>query len=139
MRMTSASQSPRAQFDGRIAERIRNRLAQRLLDLDLDLELDYLLVPGALFHVSRQPSTLMRINSATTQAAQFWKVFSKTRAELCRTAPYTSSKPLAGLAWAVERVRSRARLTSSLLMLNSSHSRRVASVAGLSMDVARSR
>lgn len=53
-----------------------DRLAQRMLDLG------YLLAPGALFHASRQPSTLMRINFATTQEAQFWKVFSKTRAEL---------------------------------------------------------
>jgi DNA-binding transcriptional MocR family regulator len=51
-------------------------LAQRMLDAD------YLLAPGALFHAQRQPSTLMRINFATTQDAQFWSVFSKLRAEL---------------------------------------------------------
>jgi DNA-binding transcriptional MocR family regulator len=51
-------------------------LAQRMLDAD------YLLAPGALFHAQRQPSTLMRINFATTQDAQFWQVFSKLRAEL---------------------------------------------------------
>lgn len=51
-------------------------LAQRMLDAG------YLLAPGALFHASRQPSTLMRINFATTQDAQFWKAFSKMRAEL---------------------------------------------------------
>ena len=51
-------------------------LAQRMLDVG------YLLAPGALFHASRQPSTLMRINFCTTQEAQFWKVFSKIRAEL---------------------------------------------------------
>jgi DNA-binding transcriptional MocR family regulator len=44
-------------------------LAQRMLDLG------YLLAPGALFHAERQPSTLMRINFATTQDAQFWQVF----------------------------------------------------------------
>ena len=46
-------------------------LSQRMLDLG------YLLAPGALFHAERQPSTLMRINFATTQEAQFWKVFAK--------------------------------------------------------------
>lgn len=51
-------------------------LAQRMLDVG------YLLAPGALFHASRQPSTLMRINFATTQEAQFWRVFAKIRAEL---------------------------------------------------------
>lgn len=51
-------------------------LAQRMLDEG------YLLAPGALFHASRQPSTLMRINFATTQEAQFWRVFAKIRAEL---------------------------------------------------------
>ena len=48
-------------------------LAQRMLDEG------YLLAPGALFHAQRQPSTLMRINFATTQEAQFWKVFSSVR------------------------------------------------------------
>jgi DNA-binding transcriptional MocR family regulator len=51
-------------------------LSQRLLDAG------YLLAPGALFHASRQPSTLMRINFATTQDAQFWKVFVKVRDSL---------------------------------------------------------
>ncbi len=44
-------------------------LAQRMLDED------YLIAPGALFHAARAPSTLMRINFATTQDAAFWKVF----------------------------------------------------------------
>ena len=48
-------------------------LAQRLLDAG------YLLAPGALFHASRQRSTLMRINYATTQEAAFWKVFARLR------------------------------------------------------------
>lgn len=48
-------------------------LAQRLLDQG------YLLAPGALFHASRTPSTLMRINFATTQNAEFWRVFQQTR------------------------------------------------------------
>ena len=51
-------------------------LAQRMLDVG------YLLAPGALFHASRQPSTLMRINFATTQEAPFWKTFSTIRAAL---------------------------------------------------------
>ena len=50
-------------------------LSQRMLDAG------YLLAPGALFHAERQPSTLMRINFATTQDAQFWSVFERLRAE----------------------------------------------------------
>ena len=46
-------------------------LAQRMLDEG------YLLAPGALFHAARQPSSLMRINFATTQDAAFWRVFSR--------------------------------------------------------------
>ena len=48
-------------------------LAHRMLDEG------YLLAPGALFHAARQPSTLMRINFATTQDAAFWKVFARLR------------------------------------------------------------
>jgi DNA-binding transcriptional MocR family regulator len=44
-------------------------LAQRMLDEG------YLLAPGALFHANRKPSTLMRINFATTQDAAFWKKY----------------------------------------------------------------
>ena len=46
-----------------------DQLAQRLLDEG------YLIAPGALFHATRTPSTLMRINFATTQEAAFWTVF----------------------------------------------------------------
>lgn len=46
-------------------------LAQRMLDEG------YLLAPGGLFHAERQPSTLMRINFATTQEAAFWRVYQK--------------------------------------------------------------
>jgi DNA-binding transcriptional MocR family regulator len=46
-------------------------LAQRMLDEG------YLLAPGALFHAQRRPSTLMRINFATTQDAAFWKKYSE--------------------------------------------------------------
>lgn len=48
-------------------------LAQRMLDVG------YLLAPGALFHAQRLPSTLMRINFATTQDAVFWRVFARQR------------------------------------------------------------
>jgi DNA-binding transcriptional MocR family regulator len=50
-------------------------LSQRMLDEG------YLLAPGALFHAERTPSTLMRINFATTQEAQFWETFARLRAE----------------------------------------------------------
>jgi DNA-binding transcriptional MocR family regulator len=46
-------------------------LAQRMLDEG------YLLAPGALFHADRKPSTLMRINFATTQDSAFWKKYSE--------------------------------------------------------------
>jgi DNA-binding transcriptional MocR family regulator len=48
-------------------------LTQRMLDEG------YLIAPGSLFHARRQPTTLMRINFATTQDATFWKVFSRVR------------------------------------------------------------
>ena len=51
-------------------------LAQRMLDEG------YLLAPGALFHASRQPSTLMRINFSTTQDAAFWSVFERIRDQM---------------------------------------------------------
>ncbi|OSZ63875.1 PLP-dependent aminotransferase family protein [Hydrogenophaga sp. IBVHS2] len=51
-------------------------LAQRLLDDG------YMIAPGALFHAGRQPSTLMRINFATTQDAAFWRVYRQRVSEL---------------------------------------------------------
>ncbi|RYF42977.1 MAG: PLP-dependent aminotransferase family protein [Comamonadaceae bacterium] len=51
-------------------------LAQRMLDEG------YLLAPGSLFHAVRKPSTLMRINFATTQDAAFWKTFVRVRGAL---------------------------------------------------------
>ena len=51
-------------------------LAQRMLDLG------YLLAPGALFHARREPSSLMRINFATTQEAQFWRDFVAIRSRV---------------------------------------------------------
>ena len=48
-------------------------LAQRMLDEG------YLIAPGSLFHAVRRPTTLMRINFATTQDATFWAVFARLR------------------------------------------------------------
>ena len=53
-------------------------LAQRMLDDGI------LLAPGALFNAARQPSTLMRINFATTQEAGFWKKFVAQRDKTMR-------------------------------------------------------
>ena len=53
-----------------------DQLALRMLDQG------WLLAPGALFHASRQPSPLMRINFATTQDAAFWKTFERVRSAL---------------------------------------------------------
>ena len=50
-------------------------LSQRMLDEG------YLLAPGALFHADRTPSSLMRINFATTQDAKFWSTFVRLRDE----------------------------------------------------------
>jgi DNA-binding transcriptional MocR family regulator len=46
------------------------------------LDEGYLLAPGALFHADRAPSSLMRINFATTQDAQFWDTFARLRREM---------------------------------------------------------
>ncbi len=48
-------------------------LAQRMLDVG------YLLAPGALFHATRRPGTLMRINFCTTQDAAFWQALAAVR------------------------------------------------------------
>lgn len=50
-------------------------LSQRMLDVG------YLLAPGALFHAQRTPSSLMRINFATTQESVFWATLQKLCAE----------------------------------------------------------
>lgn len=50
-------------------------LSQRMLDEG------YLLAPGALFHAERTPSSLMRINFATTQEPQFWRTVQRLIAE----------------------------------------------------------
>ena len=51
-------------------------LSQRMLDEG------YLLAPGALFHASRAPSSLMRINFATAQDPRFWRQLKAARAAL---------------------------------------------------------
>ncbi|MBX3621528.1 MAG: PLP-dependent aminotransferase family protein [Rhizobacter sp.] len=39
----------------------------------------WLLAPGSLFHATPRPTTLMRINFATTQDARFWRALEQTR------------------------------------------------------------
>ena len=51
------------------------RLAQALLD-------DWLIAPGALFHATHRPSTLMRVNFATSQDASFWRALDRARTKL---------------------------------------------------------
>ena len=46
------------------------------------LEEGWLLAPGALFHATPRPTTLMRINFATTQDARFWRALDHTRTAL---------------------------------------------------------
>ena len=50
------------------------QLAQVLLDDG------WLIAPGALFHATPRPTTLMRINFATTQDARFWRALEAARA-----------------------------------------------------------
>jgi DNA-binding transcriptional MocR family regulator len=50
-------------------------LSQRMLDEG------YLLAPGALFHAQRAPSSLMRINFATTQEPVFWGLLQRLCAQ----------------------------------------------------------
>jgi DNA-binding transcriptional MocR family regulator len=51
------------------------RLAGALLD-------DWFIAPGALFHATHRPSTLMRINFATSQDARFWRALERARKTL---------------------------------------------------------
>lgn len=39
----------------------------------------WLLAPGHLFHARRQPTTLMRINFASSQDARFWRAYARVR------------------------------------------------------------
>jgi DNA-binding transcriptional MocR family regulator len=52
------------------------RLSQALLDAG------WLIAPGRLFHVDARPTTLMRINFATTQDAKFWRAFAAAKSAL---------------------------------------------------------
>jgi len=52
------------------------RLARAMIDDG------WLLAPGALFHASHRPSTLMRINFATTQEPRFWRALERARERL---------------------------------------------------------
>ena len=56
------------------------RLAEALLG-------DWLIAPGALFHAAHRPTTLMRINFATSQDARFWRALDRARARLLAGAP----------------------------------------------------
>ena len=51
------------------------RLAQRLFDEG------WLLAPGTLFHATPRPTTLMRINFASTQDEAFWQAVVRVRAQ----------------------------------------------------------
>jgi len=51
------------------------RLAHALID-------DWLIAPGTLFHAVPRPTTLMRINFATSQDARFWKAMAAARTRL---------------------------------------------------------
>ncbi|MCE9659674.1 MAG: PLP-dependent aminotransferase family protein [Burkholderiales bacterium] len=51
------------------------RLAHAMID-------DWLLAPGALFHARPRPTSLMRINFATSQDARFWKALAAERKRL---------------------------------------------------------
>jgi DNA-binding transcriptional MocR family regulator len=51
------------------------RLAGALLD-------EWLIAPGALFHAAHRPTTLMRINFATSQDARFWRALARARETL---------------------------------------------------------
>jgi DNA-binding transcriptional MocR family regulator len=46
------------------------------------LDRGWLLAPGHLFHATRRPSTLMRINFATSQDARFWQALDQVRSRL---------------------------------------------------------
>jgi DNA-binding transcriptional MocR family regulator len=52
---------------------------ERLAEVMLD---EWLLAPGALFHATHRPTTLMRINFATTQDERFWSALDQARSQL---------------------------------------------------------
>jgi len=43
---------------------------------------EWFIAPGALFHATHRPGTLMRINFATSQDARFWRALERARAAL---------------------------------------------------------
>ena len=49
-------------------------------------EQGWLLAPGSLFHAQPRPSTLMRVNFASSAEARFWQRFAQLRNELSRRA-----------------------------------------------------
>ena len=51
------------------------RLARALID-------EWLIAPGSIFHAEPRPTTLMRINFATSQDPRFWQALVAARAEL---------------------------------------------------------
>jgi DNA-binding transcriptional MocR family regulator len=48
------------------------------------LDEQWLIAPGALFYPERQPSTLMRINYATSGDLRFWRTFGKVRERIAQ-------------------------------------------------------
>jgi DNA-binding transcriptional MocR family regulator len=61
------------------------RLAHALID-------EWLIAPGALFHAEPRPTTLMRINFATSQEPRFWKALS-----VARSAALKGARPFAAV------------------------------------------
>jgi DNA-binding transcriptional MocR family regulator len=53
-----------------------DRLAATMLDDG------WLLAPGSLFHASHRPTTLMRINFATSQDVRLWRAVQQARQHL---------------------------------------------------------
>jgi len=45
---------------------------------------EWFIAPGSLFHAVHRPSTLMRINFATSQDARFWRALERARTQLVR-------------------------------------------------------
>jgi DNA-binding transcriptional MocR family regulator len=52
---------------------------ERLAEL---MQGDWLIAPGALFHATHRPTTLMRINFATTQDLRFWRALDRARSHV---------------------------------------------------------
>ena len=62
------------------------RLARDMVD-------EWLLAPGSLFHATYRPTTLMRINFATTQDARFWDALARSRDRLAGTRAALAAPP----------------------------------------------